>query len=64
MTQGDNKKPLNFLVLHKKGERFLFLWDDESQNDLGRELAKLASDPELCFSWTNAAELAILADRL
>ncbi len=48
----------NVLALAKKSERYVFLYDDESTATLLRTLGKYASDPELSFSWYDAAILS------
>lgn len=49
---------LNVLALVKDGERYVFLYDDESLPQLLQSLGKHAADPELNFSWYDAAVLS------
>lgn len=48
----------NQIVLVKDGERYLFLFDEASQKTVLRVFGKFASDPQLNFSWYDAAVLA------
>jgi hypothetical protein len=48
----------NVLALRKTGESFLFFYDAEDAEAMVRTLAKFAADPELNFSWSDAALLA------
>ena len=49
---------INVLALLKGQERFVFLYDDESADQLLQTLGKYAADPELNFSWYDAATLS------
>ena len=49
---------LNVLAMVKGGERYVFLFDDSSRAATLRILGKYASDPELSFSWYDAAVLS------
>lgn len=49
---------VNVLALMKNGERYVFLYDDQSLETLLQTLGKYASDPELSFSWYDAAVLS------
>ena len=49
---------VNVLALIKGPERFVFLYDDESADQLLQTLGKYAADPELNFSWYDAATLS------
>jgi len=53
MAQG-----VNVLALMKNGERYVFLYDDNSAETLLQTLGRYASDPELSFSWYDAAVLS------
>jgi hypothetical protein len=51
--------PLNLLALAKDdGERYIFLFDDASTEELQHALGRFASDPELSFNWYDAAVLS------
>lgn len=49
---------VNVLALVKDSERFVFLFDDESPDELFRTLARYAADDELSFTWYDAAVLS------
>lgn len=49
---------VNVLALVKNGERFVFLYDDESAPKLLQTFGKYAADPELEFSWYDAAVMS------
>ena len=42
----------------KESERYIFLYDDESPSALLQTFGRYASDPELSFSWYDAAVLS------
>ena len=46
------------LALLKNGERYVFLYDDKSVETLLQTLGRYASDPELSFTWYDAAVLS------
>ncbi len=48
----------NVLALVKGEERFIFLFDDANRDETLRQLARFAADPELDFSWYDAAMLS------
>lgn len=49
---------INVLALVKGNERFIFLFDDKNRDETLRQLARFAADPELDFSWYDAAMLS------
>jgi len=49
---------INVLALVKGEERYVFLYDDEHRSDALRTLGKYASNPDLSFSWYDAAVLS------
>lgn len=51
-------REINVLALVKGKERFIFLFDDENRDETLRQLARFAADPELDFSWYDAAMLS------
>lgn len=55
---------VNVLALVKDGERFVFLYDETSISTLLQTLGKYAADPELNFSWYDAAVLSQKVRRL
>lgn len=53
---------LNVLAIIKDdGERFIFIFDTASVEALCRRLGQMAADPEMNFSWADAAVLATKA---
>lgn len=55
---------VNVIALVKDGERYVFLFDRESAPQLLQTLGKHAADPELNFSWYDAAVLSQRVRRL
>lgn len=49
---------MNVLALVKDSERYVFLYDDESPAELLQTLGRYAADPELSFTWYDAAILS------
>lgn len=49
---------INVLALLKGEERYVFLYDDRSVDQVLQTLGKYAADPELSFSWYDAAVLS------
>jgi hypothetical protein len=49
---------INVLALVKGQERYVFLYDDESRSETLRTLGRYASNPELSFTWYDAAVLS------
>ena len=49
---------INVLALVKGAERYVFLFDDDNRAETLRTLGRYASDPELSFSWYDAAVLS------
>ena len=49
---------INVLALVKDGERYVFLYDDHSTSQILQTLGRYAADPELSFSWYDAAVLS------
>lgn len=46
---------INVLALVKGEERYIFLFDDSRRTECLRTLGRYASNPELSFSWYDAA---------
>ncbi|MEK7664743.1 MAG: hypothetical protein AAB361_01220 [Patescibacteria group bacterium] len=46
---------INVTALIKKDEKYIFLYSDENRDALLRVLGRLASDPDLGFTWYDAA---------
>ncbi|HEY6563157.1 MAG TPA: hypothetical protein VIY86_01550 [Pirellulaceae bacterium] len=51
-------KDINVLALVKGEERYIFLYDDDRRAETLRTLGKFASNPDLSFSWFDAAVLS------
>ncbi len=49
---------INVLALVKGTERYVFLYDDASRAETLRTLGRYASNPELSFTWYDAAVLS------
>ena len=49
---------INVLALVKGEERYIFLYDDDHRSVALRTLGRFASNPELSFSWYDAAVLS------
>lgn len=49
---------INVLALVKGEERYLFLYNDETRAETLRTLGRYASNPDLSFSWYDAAVLS------
>ena len=49
---------INVLALVKGEERYIFLFDDANRSEALRTLGRFASNPELSFSWYDAAVLS------
>lgn len=48
----------NALVLFKEAERYIFIYGDDQAADAIRRLDKFASNPDLSFTWFDAAVLS------
>ena len=51
-------KDINVLALVKGEERYIFLYDESRKAETLRTLGRYASDPDLSFSWYDAAVLS------
>ena len=49
---------INVLALVKGAERYVFLYDDASRSETLRALGRYASNPDLSFTWYDAAVLS------
>jgi hypothetical protein len=52
-----HSRDINVIALVKGGERYVFLYDDDSRAEALRVLGRYASNPDLSFSWYDAAVL-------
>ncbi|WP_246112741.1 hypothetical protein [Allorhodopirellula solitaria] len=57
-TREKMEKEVNVLALVKGEEKFIFLFDDGNRDETLRQLARFAANPELDFSWYDAAMLS------
>jgi hypothetical protein len=55
---GNVTQDINVLALVKGEERYIFLFDDNNRSEALRTLGRFASNPELSFSWYDAAVLS------
>ena len=51
-------RDINVLALVKGSERYIFLFDDDNRAETLRTLGRYASNPELSFTWYDAAVLS------
>ena len=51
-------RAVNVLALVRDGQRYVFLYDDNSVETVLSQLAEFASDPELDFTWYDAAMMS------
>ena len=51
-------RDINVLALVKGEERYIFLFDDDNRAEALRTLGRFASNPELSFTWYDAAVLS------
>jgi hypothetical protein len=58
------ERGMNVLALVKGSERYVFLYDDDSLRSLLQTLGRYAADPELSFTWYDAAILSQKVRRL
>ena len=49
---------LNVLALVKGNERYIFLYADDQRDELKRTFGRFAANPELTFTWYDAAVLS------
>jgi hypothetical protein len=52
------QRGINVLALIKGEERYVFLYDDDGADQLLQTLGQYAADPELSFSWYDAAVMS------
>jgi hypothetical protein len=56
--RNDVNQDINVLALVKGEERYVFLFDDASRAEALRVLGRFASNPELSFTWYDAAVMS------
>ncbi len=54
-------RAMNVLALVRDGQRYVFLYDDHSVEQVLAKMAQFAEDSELDFTWYDAA---VLSDRV
>ena len=64
LPMSDHPDMVNVLALVKEGERYVFLFDDNSRAQMLQAIGRYAADPELNFSWYDAAVLCQKVRRL
>jgi hypothetical protein len=52
------EQDINLLAMAKGAERYIFLYDDANRTETLRMLGRFAADPELAFTWFDAAVLS------
>lgn len=52
------EKEINVLAMIKGDERYVFFYDDENRVETLRTLGRYAADPDLSFSWYDAAVMS------
>lgn len=50
---------LNVLAIEEDGHRYVFIYTDDDSGVVLRELGRCAADPELTFTWRDAAVLSL-----
>jgi hypothetical protein len=58
------ERGVNVVAMVKDSERYIFLYDSESTSALLQTLGRFAGNPELNFSWYDAAVLSQRVRRL
>lgn len=53
-----NNQDINVLAMVKGEERYIFLYNDENRVEMLRTLGRYAADPQLSFSWYDAAVMS------
>ena len=52
------KQGINVIGMFNGSERYIFLYDDGNQREILRTLGRFASNPDLSFTWYDAAVLS------
>ena len=58
MKDPNVNQEINVLALVKGEERYVFIYSDEKRGETMRTLGRYASNPDLSFSWYDAAVLS------
>ncbi len=51
-------REINVLAMVKGEERYVFLYDDQNRTETLRMLGRYAADPQLSFTWYDAAVMS------
>ncbi|MDD5193621.1 MAG: hypothetical protein PHF67_03475 [Candidatus Nanoarchaeia archaeon] len=51
-------REINVLALVKGDERYVFIYDDDNRVEMLRQLGRFAANPELSFTWYDAAVMS------
>lgn len=54
----DVSAEINVLALVKGDERYVFLFDDDNRTETLRQIGRYAANPELSFTWYDAAVMS------
>ena len=54
----ESHQDINVVALVKGSERYIFLYDDASRAETLRTFGRFAANPELSFTWYDAAALS------
>jgi len=52
-------QPINVIMLVRGKQHFIFLFDNKNRHGVLRQLAQFAADPEIQFSWRDAAMIGL-----
>lgn len=55
MTMPTDDQEINIMVMPKGEERYIFLYHDDRYDEVQRSFGRFASNPDLAFSWHDAA---------
>ena len=58
MTEEAVNQEVNVVALVKGTERYVFFYNESTRADLFRTIARYASNPELSFTWYDAAVIS------
>lgn len=58
MEAGVNGEEINILAMIKGEERYIFVYNDQNRVEMLRTLGRYAADPELSFTWFDAAVMS------
>lgn len=58
MEAGVTGEEINVLAMIKGEERYIFVYNDQNRVEMLRTLGRYAADPELSFTWFDAAVMS------